>query len=152
MALLSSLVTFNLYAIEPIMQQYTNMQNPRFVPIEKAQILQKGEQNYCPVCGMTLNHFYKTNHAAVDHAGHDKQYCSIHCAVEDNEINKNKLSNFKVVDNDTLKFIDSQKAYFVAGSSQPGTMSGIFHQKNQHKNLQTNLVERLCSLMHFTQW
>jgi len=101
------------------------MADYRFVSIDKVKILQKGEaKHYCPVCGMTLNHFYKTNHVA-SHNGYDKQYCSIHCAAEDKEVNQNDLANFRVVDNDTLKFIDSQKAYFVVGSSKPGTMSVI---------------------------
>ena len=93
------------------------------VPMEKATIVQEGDsKNYCPVCGMTLPAFYKTNHAA-EHEGHNKQYCSIHCVVEDKEINGKALSDVKVVDNKTLKFIDAKKAFYVVGSSKPGTMS-----------------------------
>ncbi|MEA3354101.1 MAG: nitrous oxide reductase accessory protein NosL [Campylobacterota bacterium] len=103
-----------------------HMLDYRAVPASQATILQKGEQKmYCPVCGMTLPMFYKTNHAASDHTGHDKQYCSIHCAAEDKEVNGNMLSNFRTVDNTTLKFIDSQDAYFVVGSKKPGTMSTV---------------------------
>jgi len=105
--------------------QQKKMQNPRAVPMAKATILQDGKNKiYCPVCGMTLPMFYKTNHAAK-HKGHDKQYCSIVCAVEDAVVNGTKLTNFKVVDNSTLKFIDSKKAYFVVGSKMPGTMSVV---------------------------
>ena len=101
------------------------MANFRAVPLHKATILQKGDsKTYCPICGMTLNMFYKTNHAA-SHNGHNKQYCSIHCAVEDKEVNNTDLSNFKVVDAKTLKFIDSKNAFFVVGSSKPGTMSMV---------------------------
>ena len=101
------------------------MKNFRAVPASQATILQKGEnKNYCPVCGMTLPMFYKTNHSAK-HNHTDNQYCSIVCAVEDAVVNDKKLTNFKVVDNSTLKFIDSAKAYFVVGSKKPGTMSVV---------------------------
>ncbi len=106
-------------------EQQKKMQNPRAVPMAKATILQDGKNKmYCPVCGMTLPMFYKTNHAAK-HNGHNKQYCSIVCAVEDAVVNGKKLTDFKVVDNSTLKFIDSKKAYFVVGSKMPGTMSVV---------------------------
>ncbi|MEA3384663.1 MAG: nitrous oxide reductase accessory protein NosL [Campylobacterota bacterium] len=101
------------------------MSNYRAVPASKATILQKGDQKmYCPVCGMTLPLFYRTNHAA-SHNGYDKQYCSIHCAAQDKEVNKKMLANFRVVDNDTLEFIDSNDAFFVVGSKKPGTMSTV---------------------------
>ncbi len=101
------------------------MKNYRAVDPSKAEILQKGEgKNFCPICGMTLPMFYKTNHAAkVD--GVDKQYCSIHCMVEDKEVNGKNLTDFKAVDNDTMKFKSSEEMYFVVGSKQPGTMSPI---------------------------
>ncbi len=95
------------------------------VPAEKATLVQEGDsKNYCPVCGMTLPGFYKTNHAAM-HEGHNKQYCSIHCAVEDQEINGSKLTNVKVVDNKSLKLIDAKSAFYVVGSSKPATMSMV---------------------------
>ena len=102
------------------------MDDYRSVPPSKDTIIQDGKNKmYCPVCGMTLPAFYRTNHAATDDKGHTHQYCSIVCAVEDAVINGKKLDNYKVVDNTTLKFIDSQKAFFVVGSSKPGTMSKV---------------------------
>jgi nitrous oxide reductase accessory protein NosL len=101
------------------------MKNYRAVDPAKAQILQKGEgKNFCPICGMTLPMFYKTNHAAKAD-GEEKQYCSIHCMIEDKEINDKNLTDFKAVDNDTMKFKSSKEMYFVVGSKQPGTMSPI---------------------------
>lgn len=101
------------------------MANFKAVPFAKAQILQKGEgKMYCPVCGMTLPMHYKTNHAAK-HNGKDLQYCSIHCAAEDKEVNGKNLTNFKAVDNETLKFKDSKDMFFVVGSNKPGTMSPV---------------------------
>lgn len=98
----------------------------RAVSKEQVQILQKGKNKaYCPICGMTLQNFYKTNHSADDAKGNTNQYCSMVCAVEDAVINKKKLTNYKVVDNTTLKFIDSKKAFFVLGSNKPATMSVV---------------------------
>jgi nitrous oxide reductase accessory protein NosL len=94
------------------------------VSMDKATILQKGDARvFCPECGMALPMFYKTNHAAtVD--GKVKQYCSIHCVAEDMK-KGSKLKDIKVVDVNSLKFIDAEKAYYVVGSSKKGTMSMV---------------------------
>ena len=89
---------------------------------DKATILQEGEGKlYCPKCGMTLPMFYKTNHAA-DVDGKTTQFCSIHCLAEA-MADDGKVTNVKVVDNTTLEFIEVIKAWYVFGSSKPGTMS-----------------------------
>ncbi len=96
------------------------------VPKTKAVIVQKGEHKAdCAICGMHLASFYKTNHAATTKAGVKKQYCSLHCVVHDNEINKTDLTNLKVVDTHTLKLIPALSAYYVVGSSKPATMSKV---------------------------
>lgn len=84
---------------------------------EKGTFVQKGETKYyCPNCGMNLPKFYKTNHV---HEGH--QYCSLHCLVE---ATKGKIpEDAKVVDTKSLKFISVKDAFYVVGSSKPGTMS-----------------------------
>jgi nitrous oxide reductase accessory protein NosL len=95
------------------------------VPMDKASILQDGKSKmYCPVCGMTLPMFYKTNHAAT-HKGHTKQYCSMHCLAEDKIKNGFDAKDMKVVDAKTYKFIDVNKATYVVGSSKKGTMTMI---------------------------
>ncbi len=96
----------------------------QMVPADKATILQKGDAKmFCPECGMTLPMFYKTNHAAtVD--GKVKQYCSIHCVVEDMK-KGSKLEDIKVVDVKSLKFIPAEKAFYVVGSSKKGTMTMV---------------------------
>lgn len=96
---------------------------------EKMVLLQKGEaKDFCPVCGMTLQMFFKTNHAA-DVNGEVKQYCSLHCLVEDIENdtmqNYDKLSSIQVVDVKSLKFIDAKKAFYVLGSNVKGTMTSV---------------------------
>ncbi|RRS30432.1 MAG: hypothetical protein P794_07065 [Epsilonproteobacteria bacterium (ex Lamellibrachia satsuma)] len=94
------------------------------VPKGKATLLQEGKAKaFCPECGMTLPMFYKTNHAAtVD--GKVKQYCSIHCMVEDMQ-KGSKLTNIKVVDVTSLKFIPAEKAFYVVGSRKKGTMTAV---------------------------
>ncbi len=99
------------------------MQLFQSVPMDKATILQDGKAKmFCPTCGMTLPMFYKTNHAAT-HKGHTEQYCSIHCLAEENVKNNANLTDVKVVDVTSLKFIDASKATYVVGSSKKGTMT-----------------------------
>jgi len=94
------------------------------VPMAKATILQDGKSKmFCPKCGMSLPMFYKTNMSAkVD--GKVRQYCSIHCLVDDISSGA-KVSDIKVVDTNSLKFIDAKDAYFVVGSSKMGTMTKV---------------------------
>ncbi len=93
------------------------------VPMDKATILQSGKTKmFCPTCGMTLPMFYKTNHTAT-HKGHTEQYCSLHCLAEENIKNSANLKDMKVVDVNSLKFIDVSKATYVVGSNKKGTMT-----------------------------
>ena len=95
------------------------------VSAKQAQLLQSGkEKESCAICGMHLPTFYKTNHVADTKDG-VKQYCSLHCVVHENELNKTDLRNLRVVDTNSLKFIDALKAYYVVGSSKKGTMSRV---------------------------
>ncbi|MEN4052266.1 MULTISPECIES: nitrous oxide reductase accessory protein NosL [Sulfurimonas] len=119
----SSLVILNADKIMELFQS---------VSPQEATIVQKGKES-CPVCGMNLPMFYKTNHAAnVD--GKEKQYCSLHCLVDDKEHNHADTKDIKVVDVTSLKFIDATKAYYVVGSKKKGTMSMI--SKYAFKNLE----------------
>ena len=95
------------------------------VELEKTTMLQKGANRYnCPICGMKLPMFYKTNHSATSN-GKVKQYCSIHCLADDKHNNKSELKDMKVVAIDTLKFIDVKDAIYVVGSDKSGTMSSL---------------------------
>jgi len=94
------------------------------VPKEKTTLLQEGKAKaFCPECGMALPMFYKTNHAATVN-GKVKQYCSIHCLTEDMQ-KGTKLTEMKVVDVTTLKFIPVETATYVVGSRKKGTMSAV---------------------------
>ena len=93
-------------------------------PSEATLVQTSKTKKFCPICGMTLPMFYKTNHSAT-HNGEVKQYCSIHCLVEDIEINKANLKDIKVVEVSSLKFIPVEEAAYVVGSEKKGTMSMI---------------------------
>ncbi len=96
------------------------------VPAKQAILVQKGKnRESCVICGMNLPTFYKTNHAADTKTGTKRQYCSLHCVVDDNQNNKTDLKDLKVVDTNSLKFISVYKAFYVVDSSKPGTMSRI---------------------------
>lgn len=101
------------------------MERFQSVAMNEATMLQTGEHKHaCPECGMKLPMFYKTNHTAISN-GTVKQYCSIHCLVDDKMNNKSNISDIKVVAVDTLKFIDVKDAIYVVGSDIKGTMSGL---------------------------
>lgn len=127
--LLAALVMVSSNGFSEEMKQYKKETAGKKMPTrfqavspDKAVILQEGEDKmYCPKCAMTLPMFYKTNHAAhVD--GKPEQYCSIHCLAEA-MADGGKVTGIKVVDNTTLKFIEVIQAWYVMGSSKPGTMS-----------------------------
>lgn len=96
--------------------------NYRMVALDKATMVQEDKNKmYCSKCGMTLPMFYRTNHAAkVD--GVSKQFCSIYCLVDAMSGEAN-VTDVRVVDNTTLKFIRVSQAYYVVGSKKPATMA-----------------------------
>jgi PBP1b-binding outer membrane lipoprotein LpoB len=108
--------------LTPSQQNFKRFQS---VPPEKTVMLQTGEKKYtCPECGMKLPMFYKTNHSAISN-GKVKQYCSLHCLVEDKLNKKSELKDIEVIAIDTLKFIDATQATYVVGSQKSGTMSTL---------------------------
>ncbi len=95
------------------------------VPFKDATLLQKGNnKESCPTCGMKLPMFYKTNHAAT-HKHENMQFCSLHCLADELYNNKKELTDIKVVDTNSLKFIDAKKAFYVIGSKKQATMSKV---------------------------
>lgn len=95
-------------------------------PTNNPTLLQQGEEkHWCPICGMSLKGFYKTNHAVKLKDGNYKQYCSIRCLAFDYETIKDNIESIKVVDIKSDKFIDAYKAYYVVGSKISGTMSTV---------------------------
>ena len=99
---------------------------------KQAILLQSGaEKKSCSRCGMNLVMFYKTSHAAKLN-GHQHQYCSIHCLSE-HENSGAKLTDKRVIDVLTLKFIDVKDANYVVGSEIDGTMTRISKYVFTHK-------------------
>jgi len=114
---LTLLFSFNLFA--------TDMDFSKKASV-KPEIIQKGEQKaWCPVCGMSLKMFYKTNHALKLSGGHNNQYCSMSCMVHDNEGLQDIVKEILVVDASTEKLIPAYSANYVLGSKVPGTMSKV---------------------------
>lgn len=99
------------------------------VPEKEATLLQSGKEKlYCPNCGMNLPKYYKTSHAVELADGTHRQYCSIHCLVEEMEMGylrdkKESIKSVQVVDVASNQFTDAKKAFYVVGSKKPGTMT-----------------------------
>jgi len=101
------------------------MEDFRVVDAKLAQILQEGKAKmFCPVCGMTLPMYYRTNHAA-SFKGATHQYCSLHCMFEEAMMHNAMPQNPQAINNDTLKFIKSEEPIYVINSSKPATMNKI---------------------------
>ncbi|WP_240332048.1 nitrous oxide reductase accessory protein NosL [Sulfurospirillum tamanense] len=90
------------------------------------QLIQEGPQKeWCPICGMKLPLFYKTNHAVKLTDGTKKQYCSMRCLAVDMPAIKERLGQMLVVAVDTDVLIDVHEAFYVLGSKAPGTMTMV---------------------------
>lgn len=89
------------------------------------QLLQTGETKaWCPVCGMNLTMFAKTNHALIDEDGTAHQYCSIRCLAVDMPTHEH-IKAVQVIDVPSETFIPVADAHYVIGSEVPGTMTRI---------------------------
>ena len=89
-------------------------------------LVQKGSsKHWCPVCGMDLKMFYKTNHVSKHSHGEERQYCSVRCLVVDMQEFAIKKEDIKVVDAKTEKLINAASAFYVLGSDVKGTMSHV---------------------------
>lgn len=91
----------------------------RSVPAEKMDWSIKNGKAWCVKCGMNLSKFYKTSHVLHNTKG-DSHTCSLHCLAD---VMKTEKGTPKVVDTNTLKLINAREAFYVIGSSKPGTMT-----------------------------
>ncbi|EDZ62105.1 hypothetical protein SMGD1_0037 [Sulfurimonas gotlandica GD1] len=89
-------------------------------------LVQKGdEKHWCPVCGMSLKIYYKTNHTSQLQNKTSRQYCSMRCLVMDKKEYGIDSKSIQVVDATTEMLIDAKSAYYVIGSKVKGTMSKV---------------------------
>ena len=84
---------------------------------------QQDVQKWCPLCGMNLKMFHKTNHRITFKDGHKETYCSLHCAAIALRKYAGKVESVEVVDYVTGKFIPADEAIYLVGSDLPGTMT-----------------------------
>ena len=93
---------------------------------ENATILQDGVgKEFCPVCGMKIQNYYKTSHASHLDDGTKTHYCSMRCLIVDNEQRGANLDEAMVVDAKTDEIIPAKSAFYVVGSDVAGTMAKV---------------------------
>jgi len=94
---------------------FSNSDNEKpFVYVEEKKAIFINNLNVCNICKMKLNKSYKTNHISHDEENR-YQYCSMYCFTF-HLIKSKKLKNPKVVDVNSLKFIDVKEAFYVVDS------------------------------------
>jgi len=81
------------------------------------------EKRWCPLCGMNLEMFRKTNVRYTFKDGTSQRYCSWHCAAIVYKKRKDDIVKVEVADFVTGKFIPADKAYYLVGSDLPGVMT-----------------------------
>lgn len=83
------------------------------------------EQKWCPLCGMNLRMFIKTNHRLTLKDGKSIIFCSFHCSATYYSKNIETISKWEVMEYMDKEFIDAKEAYFLIGSDLPGTMTSV---------------------------
>ena len=92
----------------------------------KPTLIQEGQKKkWCSVCGMNLKMFYKTSHTAKLKDGKKRQYCSMRCLAVDSHEHNISLDGVQVVDVNSEKLINANKAFYVLNSKIKGTMSKV---------------------------
>lgn len=90
-------------------------------PIKNPQKFTDHER--CDNCGMVLNEWARTRHE-FDNSKGKFHTCSIHCAAVMKMKLQEQLKNVKVAEYlHPEKMLDADKAYYVIGSTAPGTMT-----------------------------
>ncbi|MDY0052623.1 MAG: nitrous oxide reductase accessory protein NosL [Aliarcobacter sp.] len=117
-------------------------------PKDATLVKTDSSKEFCNVCGMHLTKYYKTNHATEFKNGHKEQYCSIHCQAQIEDEYADKIRNIQVVDTNSLKFIDAKNAFYVVGSSKPGTMSPVSKYAFSTKDAATKFQKEFGGEIH----
>lgn len=84
-----------------------------------------GEPRWCPLCGMNLETFWKTNIRLTFADGTRTQTCSIFCATQIYGKRPAEIDRWEVVDYASHSFIEAQEAYWLIGSDIPGVMTAV---------------------------
>ncbi|RLA77728.1 MAG: hypothetical protein DRG78_16735 [Epsilonproteobacteria bacterium] len=90
-------------------------------------LVQQGDgKQWCPVCGMKIESYYKTSYIAkLEMNDNIRQYCSIRCLVVDMEEYGINLNSIKVLDVTTQEYIKAKDAHYVVKSKVMGTMTKV---------------------------
>ena len=86
-------------------------------------ILNAAEREGCVICGMYLDLYARTRFVISFDDGSTQSTCSLACAAEIINKNKQKLKDIKAGDFLTGELIDARKAVYLEGSDVPGVMS-----------------------------
>ena len=94
----------------------------------------------CPICGMTLRKFYKTNHIIKLKNKEYIQYDSLRCLVIG--MKNKKIDKIYLIDAKTNDIIDTNKAYYVINSKIKGTMSKVSKFGFKNKKDALNFIKK----------
>ncbi len=115
--LLFLLLTATAFLVSTVVAAEGEIEHPMMKP---ANYTDKGN---CPNCGMMLNMWARTRHAFSNSEG-DFETCSIHCvadmSMKAGEAPNNVRSALYLAPE---KMVPAEKAFYVVGSSAPGTMT-----------------------------
>ncbi|MFA6760361.1 MAG: nitrous oxide reductase accessory protein NosL [Sulfuricurvum sp.] len=88
-------------------------------------VMEGAKKEWCGVCGMKIEEFYKTSHTAKAKDGKMRQYCSMRCLAVDLADGEIESDSYGVVDSASQKIIDAKSAHYVVDSDVQGTMSRV---------------------------
>ena len=85
--------------------------------------LYAAERESCVICGMYLDLYARTRYVISFEDGSTQSTCSLACAAEIINKNKQRLRDTKVANYVTGELLDARKAVYLEGSDVPGVMS-----------------------------
>ncbi len=86
-------------------------------------VMNAAERQGCVICGMYLDLYENTRLVILLNDDNTKSTCSIACAAEVINKNRDRIKRVNVADFLTGELFDAYKAYFLEGSDIPGVMT-----------------------------
>lgn len=86
-------------------------------------VLHAAEREGCVLCGMYLDLYARTRYVISFDDGSTQSTCSLACAAEIINKNKQRLRDIKAANCLSGELIDARKATYLEGSDVPGVMS-----------------------------